>query len=140
MLTAMECVNSIIDPNKVIPNSISFDEYLGIVITGPNTGGKTVLLKTVGLLVLMTKCGLLIPADEKSNVMIYDKVCCDIGDDQSIQANLSTFSSHMVNIINIIEESPNNSLILLDELGGGTDPVEGAALAKAILIKLAENN
>lgn len=138
----MELVNArhpFIDPNKVIPNSISFDEYLGIVITGPNTGGKTVLLKTVGLLVLMTKCGLLIPADEKSNVMIYDKVCCDIGDDQSIQANLSTFSSHMKNITEIIDMVTPNSIVLFDEIGGGTDPDEGSKLAISILDYLIKN-
>ena len=138
----MELVNArhpFIDPNKVIPNSISFDDYLGIVITGPNTGGKTVLLKTVGLLVLMTKCGLLIPADEKSNVMIYDKVCCDIGDDQSIQANLSTFSSHMKNITEIIDMVTPNSIVLFDEIGGGTDPDEGSKLAISILDYLIKN-
>ena len=138
----MELVNArhpFIDPSKVIPNSISFDDYLGIVITGPNTGGKTVLLKTVGLLVLMTKCGLLIPADEKSNVMIYDKVCCDIGDDQSIQANLSTFSSHMKNITEIIDMVTPNSIVLFDEIGGGTDPDEGSKLAISILDYLIKN-
>lgn len=124
---------------KVIPNNISFDDYLGIVITGPNTGGKTVLLKTVGLLSLMTKCGLLVPADEDSNIMIYDKVCCDIGDDQSIQANLSTFSSHMKNITDIINMVTPNSLVLFDELGGGTDPDEGSKLAIAILDYLIKN-
>lgn len=138
----MELINArhpFIDPKKVIPNSISFDDYLGIVITGPNTGGKTVLLKTVGLLVLMTKCGLLIPADEKSNVMIYDKVCCDIGDDQSIQANLSTFSSHMKNITEIIDMVTPNSIVLFDEIGGGTDPDEGSKLAISILDYLIKN-
>ena len=124
---------------KVIPNNISFDDYLGIVITGPNTGGKTVLLKTVGLLSLMTKCGLLVPADENSNIMIYDKVCCDIGDDQSIQANLSTFSSHMKNITDIINMVTPNSLVLFDEIGGGTDPDEGSKLAIAILDYLMKN-
>lgn len=124
---------------KVIPNNVSFDNYLGIVITGPNTGGKTVLLKTVGLLCLMTKCGLLVPADETSNIMIYDKICCDIGDDQSIQANLSTFSSHMKNITNIINIVTPNSLVLFDEIGGGTDPDEGSKLAIAILNYLIRN-
>lgn len=124
---------------KVIPNNISFDDYLGIVITGPNTGGKTVLLKTVGLLSLMTKCGLLVPADEDSNIMIYDKVCCDIGDDQSIQANLSTFSSHMKNITDIINMVTPNSLVLFDEIGGGTDPDEGSKLAISILDYLLKN-
>ena len=118
---------------KVIPNNISFDDYLGIVITGPNTGGKTVLLKTVGLLVLMTKCGLLIPASKESNIMIYDMVCCDIGDEQSITENLSTFSGHMSNIVDIINSITPNSLVLFDEIGGGTDPTEGSNLAISIL-------
>lgn len=119
---------------KVIPNNVSFgDGYLGIVITGPNTGGKTVLLKTVGLICLMTKYGLLIPADENSNVMIFDQIFCDIGDDQSIASNLSTFSSHMNNIKEIIERITPRSLVLFDEIGSGTDPVEGSNLAKAIL-------
>ncbi len=124
---------------KVIPNNVHFGNYLGIVITGPNTGGKTVLLKTVGLLSLMVKCGLLIPADATSNVMVYDQVCCDIGDDQSIQANLSTFSSHMHNIIGIINQVTPNSLVLFDEIGGGTDPSEGSNLAIAILNHLVKN-
>lgn len=119
---------------KVIPNNISFgDKYLGIVITGPNTGGKTVLLKTVGLLSLMVKYGLLIPADASSNVMIFDQIFCDIGDDQSIANNLSTFSSHMNNIVRIVDNVTPNSLVLLDEVGSGTDPLEGSNLAIAIL-------
>ena len=124
---------------KVIPNNVNFKENLGIVITGPNTGGKTVLLKTVGLLALMTKYGLLIPADAKSDIMIFDTITCDIGDDQSIQANLSTFSSHMKNIINIINYVTRDSLVLFDEIGGGTDPFEGSNLAIAILSYLLDN-
>lgn len=119
---------------KVIPNNVSFkDSYHGIIITGPNTGGKTVLLKTVGLLSLMVKYGLLIPADPSSNVMIFDQIFCDIGDDQSIANNLSTFSSHMSNIVSIVNSVTPNSLVLIDEIGSGTDPVEGSNLAMAIL-------
>lgn len=119
---------------KVIPNNVNFsNDYDGIIITGPNTGGKTVLLKTVGLLVLMVKYGLLIPADSSSDVMIYDDVYCDIGDDQSIENNLSTFSSHMHNIVDIINHVTPKSLVLFDEIGAGTDPIEGSNLAIAIL-------
>ena len=126
---------------KVIPNNVSFsDNYHGIIITGPNTGGKTVLLKTVGLLSLMTKYGLLIPADPSSNIMIFDQIFCDIGDDQSIENNLSTFSSHMSNIVSIVNGVTPNSLVLIDEIGSGTDPVEGSNLAISILKYFVENN
>ena len=125
---------------KVIPNNVKFDsDYYGIIITGPNTGGKTVLLKTVGLLILMTKYGLLIPADSSSNIMLFDEVYCDIGDDQSIENNLSTFSSHMKNIVNIINNVTPNSLVLFDEIGAGTDPIEGSNLAISILKYLIKN-
>ncbi|MCM1514433.1 MAG: endonuclease MutS2 [Anaeroplasma bactoclasticum] len=125
---------------KVIPNHISFgDHYLGIIITGPNTGGKTVLLKTVGLLCAMVKYGLLIPADPDSRVMVFDQIFCDIGDDQSIASNLSTFSSHMHNITQIIDQITPQSLVLFDEIGSGTDPIEGSNLAKAILKYLIEH-
>ena len=133
ILSLVNARHPLLKVKKVIPNNISFDHYLGIVITGPNTGGKTVLLKTVGLLVLMTKCGLLIPASKDSQVMIYDKVCCDIGDEQSILENLSTFSGHMSNIVDIINTITPNSLVLFDEIGGGTDPSEGSSLAISIL-------
>lgn len=125
---------------KVIPNNVKFDkDYYGIIITGPNTGGKTVLLKTVGLLILMTKYGLLIPADSSSDIMLFDEVYCDIGDDQSIENNLSTFSSHMKNIVNIINSVTPNSLVLFDEIGAGTDPIEGSNLAVSILKYLIKN-
>lgn len=126
--------------NKVIPNNIEFAEkYLGIIITGPNTGGKTVLLKTVGLLSLMVKFGLLIPASEDSDVMIYDHILCDIGDDQSIKDNLSTFSSHMRKMTSIVNLVTPNSLALFDEIGSGTDPEEGSAIAIAVLKYFIQN-
>lgn len=126
---------------KVIPNNVSFrKDSRGIIITGPNTGGKTVLLKTVGLLSLMVKYGLLIPAESSSNVMIFDQIFCDIGDDQSIENNLSTFSSHMSNIVKIVNNVTPNSLVLIDEIGSGTDPVEGSNLAIAILKYFINNN
>lgn len=107
-----------------------------LIITGPNTGGKTVALKTAGLLTLMTMCGLLIPVSDGSKVSIFNNILADIGDNQSIEHNLSTFSSHTNKVIEIIDLADENSLILLDELGSGTDPVEGAALAIAIIEKL----
>ncbi len=116
----------------VANNLIIGKDYQGIIITGPNTGGKTVLLKTVGLIAAMVKFGMLVPCDEESQVMIFDKVLVDIGDEQSINQSLSTFSAHLKNVIDIINEVTEASLVLLDELGSGTDPAEGSALAIAI--------
>lgn len=124
----------LLDPKKAVPVDIALGrEYDTLVITGPNTGGKTVSIKTIGLLTLMAMCGLLIPAADRSEISVFSKILVDVGDEQSIQQNLSTFSSHMVNIIEIMKEADAKSLVLIDELGAGTDPVEGAALAVAII-------
>ena len=124
----------LIDEKIVIPINISIGEkYNTLLITGPNTGGKTATLKTTGLLVAMACSGIFIPASENSSIYVFDKIFADIGDEQSIQESLSTFSSHILNVIDILNTSTANSLILLDELGSGTDPVEGASLAISIL-------
>ena len=127
----------LIDAKKCVPVDISLGgEYDSLIITGPNTGGKTVTLKTAGLLCAMAQCGFLIPADERSEICVFDEFLVDIGDEQSIEQSLSTFSGHMKKITGILELAMPHTLVLLDELGAGTDPAEGAALAVAIIEEL----
>jgi len=127
----------LIDKSKVVPVDIKIGcGYDALIVTGPNTGGKTVLLKTTGLLTAMTMCGLLIPAGDGSHISVFKHILADIGDRQSIENNLSTFSSHISGVVEILEEADEHSLVLFDELGSGTDPVEGAALAVAIIEEL----
>ena len=142
-LKLSDLFHPLIDEEKVVKTKVDVAENKkGLIITGPNTGGKTVILKSIGVSALLTKCGMMIPCSEESQIPYFDEIYTDIGDEQSIEQNLSTFSSHMVNLVNIINsfDKSKKNLFLFDELGAGTDPVEGAALAISIIEHLISNN
>ena len=134
-------IHPLLNPETAVPITVELGKtFSSLLMTGPHTGGKAVTLKTVGLLVLMASSGMHIPASSESSIFIFDNIFADIGDEQSILESLSTFSSHMSNIVNIVNKSTSNSLVLVDELGSGTDPIEGASLAQSILEYLKEKN